>query len=92
MGAALFVKDLSGAFSATELLETLHRHPITTLCAPPTIYRQLILTDARNHFQQHRPCALEHCVGAGEPLNAEVIKQWYEMSDIVIMDGECVPV
>ncbi|PGH07549.1 hypothetical protein AJ79_06219 [Helicocarpus griseus UAMH5409] len=33
------------------------------------------------------PMALEQCVGAGEPLNDEVIRVWKEMSGIEIRDG-----
>jgi medium-chain acyl-CoA synthetase len=32
--------------------------------------------------------SLEHCVGAGEPLNGEAIRQWRQMTeDITICDG-----
>src|SRR5207302_3005030 len=39
MGAALFVQDARGRFSAGETLDVLERFPITTFCAPPTAYR-----------------------------------------------------
>lgn len=88
MGATLFVEDLSGPFSAVQLLKTLSKNPITTLCAPPTIYRQLVVPKMQKLFEQNRPKGLEHCIGAGEPLNAEVIRQWKAMSGIEIKDGE----
>ncbi|KAK5156790.1 hypothetical protein LTS14_005003 [Recurvomyces mirabilis] len=33
------------------------------------------------------PKSLEHCVGAGEPLNSEVINQWQDMTGCEIKDG-----
>ncbi|KAJ9294045.1 hypothetical protein DTO271G3_7173 [Paecilomyces variotii] len=86
-GAALFVEDDRRPFDPIHLLDTLHKHPITTLCAPPTAYRQLVLQASQAHFRKNPPAALEHCVGAGEPLNGEVIRLWKEMSGIQICDG-----
>ncbi|KAJ9263250.1 hypothetical protein DTO212C5_7676 [Paecilomyces variotii] len=86
-GAALFVEDDRRPFDPIHLLDTLHKHPITTLCAPPTAYRQLVLQASLAHFRKNPPAALEHCVGAGEPLNGEVIRLWKEMSGIQICDG-----
>ena len=88
MGAALFTCDDRGAFSPTRLLELLHRYPITHMCAPPTAYRQLVLNEGRKYFESHPPKALEHCCGAGEPLNESVINIWQEMTGgIQIYDG-----
>lgn len=86
-GASLFVHDDRQAFNPRQTLEILHDYPITTLCAPPTVYRQLVLDEMRKHFQQNRPRHLVHCTGAGEPLNPEVIKLWKETSGIEICDG-----
>jgi medium-chain acyl-CoA synthetase len=69
-------------------LETLHRFPITVLCAPPTAYRQLVLEESQAYFAKNRPKALVHCTGAGEPLNESVIRTWEMMTDgIQIYDG-----
>lgn len=38
-GATLFVHDDRQAFSPRRTLEVLHRYAISTLCAPPTVYR-----------------------------------------------------
>ncbi|MSP13213.1 MAG: acyl-CoA synthetase [Chloroflexi bacterium] len=83
MGAALFTYDGRGKFSATETLDLLQKYPITTFCAPPTIYRMLILEDLHAYTLSH----LRHCTGAGEPLNPEVIKTWHEATGITIADG-----
>jgi acyl-coenzyme A synthetase/AMP-(fatty) acid ligase len=83
MGAALFVQDSRGKFNAVETLQLLERYPITTFCAPPTVYRTLVLEDLKQfHFQ-----SLRWCVGAGEPLNPEVIETWREATGLTIRDG-----
>ncbi|KLJ11292.1 hypothetical protein EMPG_09767 [Blastomyces silverae] len=86
-GAALFVQETVGPFNAESALDNLHNYPITTLCSPPTAYRQFVLPARRKYFSQRPPMALEQCVGAGEPLNDEVIRIWNEMSGIEIRDG-----
>jgi acetyl-CoA synthetase/medium-chain acyl-CoA synthetase len=83
MGAALFVQDSRGKFSAPETLELLARYPITTLCGPPTVYRTLVLEDLKQYRFPH----LRWCVGAGEPLNPEVIEVWREATGLTIRDG-----
>jgi acetyl-CoA synthetase/medium-chain acyl-CoA synthetase len=65
----------------------LHRYPITTLCAPPTAYRMLVLDQPMTYLQANPPKALRHCVGAGEPLNPEVIKIWEQATGMTIRDG-----
>ena len=88
-GATLFVHDDRLAFNPLRTLEVLNKFPITTLCAPPTVYRQLVLDESRRFFATPRgqPQALVHCCGAGEPLNESVIRTWKEMSEIEIFDA-----
>lgn len=86
-GASLFILDDRGAFSPIRLLDVIHKYPITTLCAPPTAYRQLVLDESQQHFKSHPPKSLQHCVGAGEPLNESVIKTWQQMTGMQIFDG-----
>lgn len=38
-------------------------------------------------YKQNPPKSLVHCTGAGEPLNAEVIRLWQENSGLEICDG-----
>jgi acetyl-CoA synthetase/medium-chain acyl-CoA synthetase len=82
MGAALFVQDARGKFSATETLELLENYPITTFCAPPTAYRMMVLEDLSRYRSR-----LRWCVGAGEPLNPEVIETWHRGTGHLIRDG-----
>lgn len=86
-GATLFVHDDRGAFDPLGLLNILHNYPITTLCAPPTAYRQLVLQKSRKYLKENPPKALSHCTGAGEPLNAGVIDEWQKMTGLEIFDG-----
>jgi acyl-coenzyme A synthetase/AMP-(fatty) acid ligase len=86
-GASMFIQDARGKFNSIETLEMLNKYPITTLCAPPTAYRMLVLDEPMAYMKAHPPKALHHCVGAGEPLNPEVIKVWQEATGMTIRDG-----
>ncbi|WP_307403666.1 AMP-binding protein [Desulfofundulus luciae] len=82
MGAAIFVHHTS-RFSPKKTLELLQKYPITTLCGAPTNYRMIVLED----LSQYKFPTLRHCVGAGEPLNPEVIEIWKEATGLIIRDG-----
>lgn len=69
------------------MIDMLHKYPVTTLCAPPTIYRSLVTTAASAYFRANPPQALEHCVGAGEPLNPSVIRDFRNLSGVTVCDG-----
>ena len=86
-GATMFIQDARGKFNPIETLEMLNKYPITTLCAPPTVYRMLVLDEPMKYMKAHPPKALRYCVGAGEPLNPEVIKVWQEATGMTIRDG-----
>ena len=83
MGAAMFTFDGRGRFDARQTLELLERYPISTFCAPPTAYRLLVLENLRHYHL----AALRHCIGAGEPLNPEVIEAWQRGTGLIIRDG-----
>jgi len=82
-GAAIFMQDATGRFDAQETLRLLERYQITTFCAPPTAYRMLVLEDLKAYDLRE----LRHCVGAGEPLNPEVIDAWQQGTGLTIRDG-----
>jgi acetyl-CoA synthetase len=71
-------------FDAAALLATMAKESVTTFCAPPTVYRMLIQQDLAPWREQLR---LREMVGAGEPLNPEVIQQVQDGLGIVIRDG-----
>ncbi|MGL4564979.1 MAG: AMP-binding protein, partial [Halioglobus sp.] len=81
-GAALFVHHTHG-FRAGRTLQLLEQYPVTTFCGAPTIYRMFVL----ENLAQFRFGALRHCVGAGEPLNPEIIETWKRSTGITIKDG-----
>jgi acyl-coenzyme A synthetase/AMP-(fatty) acid ligase len=83
MGAAMFTFDGRGRFDARQTLELLERYPISTFCAPPTAYRLLVL----ENLGHYRLATLRHCIGAGEPLNPEVIEAWQRGTGQIIRDG-----
>lgn len=80
-GATVFVVN-QPRFDAKLLLATLERYAVTTLCAPPTVWRLLIQEDLRAH-----KVALREVCGAGEPLNPEVIDRVREAWGLTIRDG-----
>ncbi len=80
-GATVFVYNYE-RFSAKAALETVLRCGVTSLCAPPTVWRMLIKED----LSQWKP-PLRELVGAGEPLNPEVIEQVERAWGIRIRDG-----
>ena len=81
-GATLFIHNSVG-FSAAKTLQYLEKYPITTMCGAPTIYRMLVLEDL-SHYDFS---SLRHCVGAGEPLNPEIIEVWNNATGIIVRDG-----
>ncbi|MDB5987902.1 MAG: AMP-dependent synthetase and ligase [Nevskia sp.] len=68
VGATIFIYNQT-AFDAARTLDTIARHGVTTLCAPPTAWRSLILTELAQY-----PVRLREVTSAGEPLNPEVIE------------------
>jgi len=82
-GACSIVYEYKGRFNATEILPILEKYEITTFCAPPTVYRMLIMAD----LDKFDLSSLRHCVSAGEPLNPEVIKVWEDGTGLTIFEG-----
>jgi acetyl-CoA synthetase len=80
-GATVFVYNYE-RFSARACLDTIVRCGVTSLCAPPTVWRMMIKED----LSAWQP-PLRELVGAGEPLNPEVIEQVERAWGIRIRDG-----
>jgi len=79
--ATVFVFN-QARFDAQRTLDALVRHGVTTLCAPPTVWRVLILEDLAACKVK-----LEEALSAGEPLNPEVIERVRAAWNLVIRDG-----
>ncbi len=69
-------------FDAAALLDVLATRGITTFCAPPTVWRMLIQADLASV-----KTGLREVVGAGEPLNPEVIERVQEAWGLTLRDG-----
>jgi acetyl-CoA synthetase len=80
-GACIFVPG-AARFDAAGTLALLASQRVTTLCAPPTVWRMLVLEDLKAH-----PMALRELAGAGEPLNPEVIAKVHDAWGLTIRDG-----
>jgi len=80
-GATIFVLN-QPRFSARTLLDALATHGVTTLCAPPTVWRMVIQEDLAQW-----QIKLREALSAGEPLNPEVIERIREAWGITIRDG-----
>lgn len=82
-GACVFIHN-TARFNARALLEVLAAHRVTTLCAPPTVWRMLIQEDLAAWRDR---LALREVVGAGEPLNPEIIDQVHAAWGLTLRDG-----
>ena len=80
-GATVFVHNYS-RFDARQTLAAVARCGVTTMCAPPTVWRMLILEDLKAY-----PVKIRELVSAGEPLNPEVIERVRSQWGITIRDG-----
>jgi acetyl-CoA synthetase len=80
-GATIFVHNYD-RFSAKRTLEVVARCGVTTMCAPPTVWRLFILEDLKSF-----PVKLKDLASAGEPLNPEVIERVREAWNLTIRDG-----
>jgi acetyl-CoA synthetase len=69
-------------FNAKALLDAIVRCRVTTFCAPPTVWRMLIQED----LGAWQP-SLREVVGAGEPLNPEIIERVRAAWGLTLRDG-----
>jgi acetyl-CoA synthetase len=80
-GATVFTYNQS-RFNARATLEAVVRYGVTTLCAPPTVWRFLVDEPLAVY-----PVRLREVVSAGEPLNPEVIQRVRAAWGLDIRDG-----
>ncbi len=80
-GATVLVYNYT-RFDAERLMDVLRRCSVTTFCAPPTVWRMLIQADIGGGG-----LSLREVVGAGEPLNPEIIEQVGQAWDRTLRDG-----
>ena len=70
-------------FDANEILPLFKKYNITTFCAPTTMYRFFIKED----LSKYDLSSLKYANVAGEAMNPEVFKQFYEATGLKIMEG-----
>ncbi|PWR25252.1 AMP-binding protein [Zavarzinia aquatilis] len=80
-GATVFIVT-QPRFNARQLLDVLATTGVTTMCAPPTVWRMLIQQDMAGW-----KTALRELCSAGEPLNPEVIEHVERVWGLTIRDG-----
>lgn len=81
-GATVFVYEHE-KFRPADILAMIEKHRITSLCAPPTIFRFLI----REDFSRYDLKSLRYCTIAGEALNPAVFYRFRELTGIELMEG-----
>jgi acetyl-CoA synthetase len=79
--ATIFVYNYA-RFDAAALLGQIRRAGVNTFCAPPTLWRMLIQSDLGA-----KPDGLREILGAGEPLNPDVITRVERSWGLTIRDG-----
>jgi acetyl-CoA synthetase len=80
-GATILVYNYT-RFDAKAVLQQIERAGVTTFCAPPTVWRMLIQADLTSYS-----LSLRECVGAGEPLNPEIVEQVQRAWGLTVRDG-----
>lgn len=80
-GATVFVYNWL-RFNAQTMLDVIVRHGVTTLCASPTIWRQLLSENLANY-----PVRLREVVSSGQPLDPEIVRHVEKRWGLTIRDG-----
>lgn len=81
-GANVFVYDFD-KFHPSDLLGIFEKYNITSFCAPPTVYRFLILEDVSKYDLS----SLRYCTTAGEAMNPSVFEKWKELTGLDIKEA-----
>lgn len=79
--ATVFIANI-GRFNAQSLLQAMTEHGVTSMCAPPTVWRMLVQEDLAPHRG-----VLNNLCGAGEPLNPEVMDAVERAWGLQVRDG-----
>jgi acetyl-CoA synthetase len=80
-GATILIYNYK-RFDPLALLDVMKRCEVATFCAPPTVWRMLVQCDLSRH-----EVPLREAVGAGEPLNPEIIESVQRAWGLTIRDG-----
>ena len=80
VGSAVMVYDFDN-FDPKMLTQVINKYKVTSFCAPPTLYRYLVKKGA-----PAMP-SLKHAATAGEYLNPEIFKKFYEKTGLYLNEG-----
>jgi acetyl-CoA synthetase len=81
-GTAIFAYDMQ-KFEAKKLLEKMQHYHLTTFCAPPTMYRFMLL----ENLEDYDLSSIIQCCNAGEPLNPETYHGFYQKTGLKLTEG-----
>ena len=80
--ATSFLYNYAGKFDPKHVLSVIENYGVRTLCAPPTVWRFLLLENLKAyHF------SLRELVSAGEPLNPEINQKVHDGTGLTIREG-----
>lgn len=82
VGANVFVYD-HHKFTSPDILHKIEQYHVTSLCAPPTVFRFLI----REDLSKYDLSSLQYCTIAGEALNPSVFNEFKRLTGIKLMEG-----
>ena len=82
VGANIFVYDHQ-KFTPADILHKIEQYQVTSLCAPPTVFRFLIHED----LSKYNLSSLEYCTIAGEALNPSVFNEFKRLTGLQLMEG-----
>ena len=80
-GATVFILN-QPRFNARAMLEAITANKVTTICAPPTVWRMFVQEDMKAY-----QTSLREVCSAGEPLNPEVIEHVREVWNLTPREG-----
>ncbi|HOD93630.1 MAG TPA: AMP-binding protein [Clostridia bacterium] len=81
-GATVFAYDMD-KFIPAKLLSMMEKYKLTTFCAPPTMFRFMLLEDVAKYDLSS---IKRYCI-AGEPLNPEIFKKWKDITGKALTEG-----
>ncbi|MCR5845088.1 MAG: AMP-binding protein [bacterium] len=70
-------------FNAAEILSLIGKYKVTTMCAPTTMYRMMMLEDIDGYDLS----SLYHTTTAGEALNPDLFERWREHTGLILTEG-----
>ncbi|MCM1524894.1 MAG: AMP-binding protein [Ruminococcus sp.] len=82
LGAVIMTYDFT-RFVPSDVLGIIEKYKVTSLCAPPTMYRFFI----KEGMEGYDISSLEYATTAGEALNAEVYNKFKEYTGLSLMEG-----